>query len=214
MRSVSSSPWWSWMALLAVPAIPSSMIAVASIATAWRSPLQRPRRIGQHQDPPPDPDRGRIPLARRADRARDAQPRRPPTRPARPNQPTDPSVEPHSSSHPLLAGGVRIWCRHSTRIRHNPPGQVNRGVRIFVLLLGAARAHRSRDLRRGEEVPTPGHRTGRAPWAPASGSGGAIPVQEEGVGDFVPPVRRQRVVRCGLFRWRRPAPRQPAHASR
>ena len=43
-------------------------------------PVQRADRIGQHQDPTDHPHRVRLPLSRRPDRTRDAQPRRPPTR--------------------------------------------------------------------------------------------------------------------------------------
>jgi len=39
-------------------------------------PLQRPRRILEHQDPPHDPHRVRLQITRRPHRPRDAQPRR------------------------------------------------------------------------------------------------------------------------------------------
>ncbi len=55
----------------------------------------RPDRIHQHQDPPTDPDRVRIPLTTSPHRPSHAHPRRPPPHPARPTQPpTDQSVEP------------------------------------------------------------------------------------------------------------------------
>src|SRR6266536_3292427 len=57
-------------------------------------PVQRPHRVGQHEDPPTHPDRVRLPVGAGTDRTRDAQPRRPPTHPPRPTQPTDQSVEP------------------------------------------------------------------------------------------------------------------------
>ncbi|CMP40763.1 transposase [Mycobacterium tuberculosis] len=64
-------------------------------------PIPRPDRIHQHQDPPTDPDRVRIPLTTSPHRPSHAHPRRPPPHPARPTQPpTDQSVEPNS---------YRIW---------------------------------------------------------------------------------------------------------
>ena len=61
-------------------------------------PLQRPDRIGQHQDPPHHPHRLRISLRQRPHRPRHAQPRRTQTPTSRPQPSTDPAVEPDMES--------------------------------------------------------------------------------------------------------------------
>ncbi len=67
----------------------------ASDVSRDRPRRARPDRIHQHQDPPTDPDRVRIPLTTSPHRPSHAHPRRPPPHPARPTQPpTDQSVEP------------------------------------------------------------------------------------------------------------------------
>jgi hypothetical protein len=67
---------------------------------------------------------------------------------------------------------------------HPPPGQGVCGFRVVVG--GCPDVPESGSEQGAKRCRPPSHRTGRAPWAPA-GRRRCDPLQEEGVGDFVPP---------------------------